>query len=805
MDKSSTNHYNSVLDKSLLCFVKVMLLKQLFLKSIRFFIFVCGTFVFIPVKANAEFDGWKALQSDLQINKISLSATINQFDYNFNNIPTNSWNEVIQDETNLLETSDSKWTIVLKDIKKVPDLKGYRFKVQFTCIEGQIDQANLSISLIFSNWSKENYVLMPACAYNGNRFESRRIPYSPKLYDMRDIGIDKPIIISDVPRLNIHAGESAMSLRSGDLSSPVMGVYSPALKKGNLIHFSPTSILGDNGAILQENRQRTQAVFSVTAPVVRERRQYYIADNQVESKDKPIDFKKGDRVEIELAFTLFEAEKIQSVYDQLFAIRYNFLGKPAIEPKFSFSSCFEVQEKKFNTQNFVEEYGYYSVGMRETYSQDWAIGWTGGMISTYPLLFAGSDSTRANVIRNFDWLFPDGISPSGFFWDSGEKGTIWYGGDQRKFHTKNWHIIRRSSDAVYYIVKQFYLMEKTGIPVKKEWKEGTRRVADAMVKLWGRYGQMGQFVNSLNGDIIVGGSTSAAIGPAALMLAGNYFRKDEYKQVAVALANQLYNDYIINGITCGGPADAMQNPDSESAYAMLESFMVLYEYSGDSLWLKRAREMAHQFATWVMTYNYNFPKESLFGKLEMQTAGTVWANTQNKHSAPGICTHSGNALLRLYRATGDENYLTLLRHIAFTIPQYLSHPERPVPGMKEGWMSERINTTDWLEGIGEIMYGSTWAETALMLTTIEVPGLYVVPEKNVCVAFDNIVAEVLESNKDEITIKVSNPTSTKANVTLWVENLMELERPLALNYLYGAEKIKLLPGEEKVLSFSKMK
>lgn len=768
------------------------------MKRLIGFILYCFLSTVVYSQSNVN---WDILQHELMKQGIRISASVNMFDYEYSNNLKNSWQTDITGSENRIKTLQSDWEVKLKQLTYDEDLKGYRLKLQFNCVEGALSNSNLAVNLIFDKWSADNYVLMPACAYNGNRFESRCISYSPKLYDMRDIGPDKPIIISDVPRLNIRSGESVMSLRSGDLSSPVLGVFSPSMKKGQLIHFSPSSSFGDNGIILQENRQRNQAVFSVTAPVVRERKQYYIADNQVESNDLPANFKKGDKVEIELAFTLFEAENVQTLFDELFEIRYSFLGKPAIEPIFSFSSCFEAQEEKFNTQNFVKEYGYYSVGMRETYTQDWAIGWTGGMISTYPLLFAGNEKTRQNVIRNFDWLFPNGISPSGFFWDSGEKGTIWYGGDQRKFHTKNWHLIRRSSDAVYYILKQFYLMQQLNIPVKESWSKGTRTVCDAMVNLWSRYGQMGQFIDSNNGDIVVGGSTSAAIAPAALVLASNFYKNEIYKQKAIEIAEYLYQTYITKGITCGGPADALQNPDSESAYSMLESFMTLYEDTGDSVWLARSKEMAHQFATWVMTYNYNFPKESLFGKLNMQTLGTVWANTQNKHAAPGICTHSGVALLRLYRATGDLRYLELLKEIASTLPQYLSHPARPIPGMKVGWMSERINTTDWLEGIGEIMYGSTWAETAMMLAYIEVPGVYIIPEKNICVSFDHVKAEIISSTQKFVRVKFTNPTLTVANVKVLIETAPEMTKQLSNSYLLGAKVAKLLPGESKTISF----
>ncbi|MEI8086710.1 MAG: hypothetical protein WCG93_10900, partial [Paludibacter sp.] len=167
-----------------------------------------------------------------------------------------------------------------------------------------------------------------------------------------------------------------------------------------------------------------------------------------------------------------------------------------IAPQIPFSACYDLIEKKFNTQNFVPEWGYYAIGMRSMFLQDWQIGWTGGMISTYPLLFSSNQETRDNVVANFNWLFPNGISPSGFFWDSGEKGNKWYGGDIRKPQAKNWHLIRKSADALYYIIKQFDLMKLQGTSVKPTWENGTRGVADAFVKLWKNNKQFGQFVDS---------------------------------------------------------------------------------------------------------------------------------------------------------------------------------------------------------------------------------------------------------------------------------------------------------------------
>jgi len=123
--------------------------------------------------------------------------------------------------------------------------------------------------------------------------------------------------------------------------------------------------------------------------------------------------------------------------------------------------------------------------------------------------------------------------------------------------------------------------------------------------------------------------------------------------------------------------------------------------------------------------------------------------------------------------------------------------------MKNGWMSERVSTTDWLEGIGEIMYGSTWAETALMLTYTEIPGIYVFPERSVLVAFDQLEAVISGDTKREIEITLTNTWSESALFRLYVDSEEKLNSPLEENYLYNCQTLILAPNETKTLKFKK--
>ena len=741
------------------------------------------------------------LNSDLAAAGITIQARISTHDYD--RFSTLTSEEIIKlDAKEVLSTiGDAQWKIIPSWKSFQKPLDGYSLELLFILVKGKSDQTRLSLSLEDSNWAKDNYLLMPSAVYNGNRFDYRRIAYSPKILDSRDIGPDKPALVSDIPKLNFGDGPSRIQERSGGMATPSVGYFNKKSGKSIWMLFEQGNQLGDYGVNIEENRDRSKASFSITSPLVRELYKYRITDNRFPSPDRGADLKEGDSVRISCKIFLQNCQSIQQLYDRFFLLRKQVGSSLPAANRVTFTQAFAVQEQKFNTQNFVKEHGYYSVGMRENFLQDWQIGWTGGMISTYPLLVLGADSTRQNVVRNFDWVFKDGISPSGFFWDSGEKGTKWHGGDIRKPHTKNWHLVRKSGDGLFFVLKQFMAMPSLGITVKLVWKEKTKGVADAFVTLWRKNKQLGQFVDNVTGEIQVGGSASGSIVPAALALASQYYKDSTYLTVAKEIAQDYFEKNVKSGILTGGPGDAMQNPDSESSYAMLESYMYLYEVTGDGRWLRYASDMCRQFSTWVSGYNYRFPSNSLFGKEGIRSTGAVWANTQNKHGAPAICTHSGLGLLKLYLATGDSLVLNLLKDIAHNLPQYIGTPQRPIQGVKDGWVCERVSTTDWLEGIGEITYQSTWAETGLMLTTLEIPGLLIEPEKRRATAIDQIEASFISSKGNLIKVLVRNPTQKEARVRYYITSKgVKIEEG---KYQTEMKTFSLRAGEEKILTLTK--
>jgi len=760
--------------------------------------------------ARSNFFAW------LKKHNCQLKASLNKYDYDRYNVLVHNQSFELSPSGQAIKQyfEMTAWEVsyTAKAVRDRSD--AVEIEVTYKVTDGKDTQILPAVELHFSNWDTANYVIFPAAVYKGNRFESRRLRYSPKLLDPRDIGVDKPTYISDVPRLNIQDGFSRIEERSGSMSVPSVGFHSSSGKYACWILTDVATKYGDIGISIEESRLkqigkdsignpiagRTQARITLTPVCVRERYKYRITDMQFPSDDKAPDWKQGDELKFKFRIYLFDAPKMQQLFSRFQEIRKDIVGETPFKQVMPLSEAYQTVQEKFNRPvadngNWDEQFGYYTVGNRENFLQDWQIGWTGGMISTLPLLSDGSKISQDRVLRVFDWLFPNGIAPSGFFWDSGEKGNIWYGGDIRKPTSVNWHLVRKGGDGLYYILKQFFLMEQKKITIKDTWKNGTKTVADAFVKVWKENGQFGNFIDTQTGKIAVGGSTSGAILPAALMLASRYYNNPDYATIAKEAGEYYYVQFVKKGYTNGGPGDAMQNPDSESCYALLESFTILYDLTGEKKWLQYAEELAAQFTTWVMAYDYKFPAESTFGKLGMSSLGAVFANAQNKHGAPGVCTFSGVALLRLYRHTGNIAYLKLLQEITHAIPQFLCHPKRPIGDLPFGWMSERVSTTDWLEGIGEIVRHTTWAETTLMLAYTELPGVYINTEKATITVLDHIDATIKKSEPKKLTVTFTNPTPFDAKVKVLAEKTTLHPLPINAGISY---EIVMIPANSTV-------
>ncbi|MFC4100265.1 hypothetical protein [Paenibacillus xanthanilyticus] len=665
--------------------------------------------------------------------------------------------------------------------------------------------SSVGVRFAFDAWSDRNYVLVPGAVYAGNRFESQALPYAPCWSRLAERGPGTPGFITDIPRLNPSDGPSASHLLSGDAATPAVCWHDPVRQRGFLVLTDQRTEWGESSIHIEESDDRERCAVEFRAPGVRPMRKYEMCTTEVPSPDRGASFIDGSIVRMRVNVFAFPCESVTGLFRAFAAARMSLTGPPNLVPGLPFSAAWNIQQSKYNAMNWREPCGYYAVGTVDQKHQDWQIGWVGGGMSSLALLAEGDDLSAERAARTVDFML-SGQTDAGFFPGVFYNGR-WYGDefndDPARDCPEQWHIVRKSADALYVLLKQAAIIERRGGPqqVPVSWRAGIRRLADGFLALWERYGQFGQWIRADTGEMLVGGSAGGAMAIGGLALAAQWLEDERYRQAAQAAGEYYYAQFTARGVTTGGPGEILQCPDSESAFALLESYMVLYETSGAKLWLARAEEAALQAMSWCVSCDFAFPPDSTFGRLGMRTAGSVIANAQNKHSAPGICTLSGDALFRLFRATGNTLYAAQLRETAHNLTQYLSRSDRPVLGwdgidMPPGYMSERVNMSDWegQELVGEALPLSCWCEVSLMLTYAEVPGVYVQPDTGFVWSADHVHCE-LAASEGETVLRLHNQTAFQAVVRLLVESSREAAEPSGRLAPDGWARIALGAGE----------
>jgi hypothetical protein len=362
----------------------------------------------------------------------------------------------------------------------------------------------------------------------------------------------------------------------------------------------------------------------------------------------------------------------------------------------------------------------------------WSSGWCGGPMNVAALANVGWPGVEKIAAATLDFM-ADTIEPCGLFRGLSRDGKV-VRERPALDSSEGLLLTRRAADGLFWAEQLLDVAAKApdGGEARQMRREAAlKRCADALCTVFDRCGELPQYVDRVAGESRIAGSTSAAVAPAALVRMYARFGERKYLDYAARIADQMCRDYLSRGLSFGGPGDAADACDSESVYALLESCVSLAEHHPErDRWIARAREAAHLLSTWVVPYSYEFPADSEYGRRGVNTVGSVIANLQNRHAAPGFCTASGDALIRLAALTGDGAYREMYDDVVSFFPQVISTPERPIRAtlwtdtprdLAPGAINERVNMSGWegLKGIGEVFPGPCWSELSFLM----IPGL----------------------------------------------------------------------------------
>jgi hypothetical protein len=662
---------------------------------------------------------------------------------------------------------------------------------------GKAAQSAVAVSLDFSQWSTQHYVLVPASVYNGNRYRSIGNGYNPAYPEDMYYNPKSPLTISNNPRLSADAGASSViALQTGNAATPAMCFFSPAEKKGFILMTTQQTRWGNSGLTIKENGTKDSCSLSITAPAVRKMAAGF--GDFHPSGDMAPDWKAGDEVKLHFRMYVFDAADIPALLKRFMQVRKELCGPNEPVNILPMSKLFQCATD-ICRGNFIEvKAGAY---YRPENGDDFQLGWVSGMINTYPMLALNDEKERQRVARELDFVVAQLQGKSGYFY-----GGITANGNLRPEKMNPAFpalqaMVRKNGDVLFWLMKHLLLLKAQGhgTMIKPQWEQAAKKLAAAFAATWQQHHEFGQYIAPETGEIAVFNSTAGAIVPAGLIMASRYFHvKDWTKTAQDASAFYYRRDVERQGLTGGDCGDISQDANSESAFGFLESLMAMYHYSGQRRWLAMAETQAALCATWVLSYDPVFPSGSAIGKLQCHMGGAVWASIQNKHAAPGICTSSGDALFKLYRATGNRLYAALLRDIQHAHAEAVNMPGHLTTHNLIGSSMERIQPSDaeGKESIGNfINTRNSWTETDGMLMALEIPGIYVNTDKKEVYVFDHVTAKVISSEKSQLIIAVTNSTSYNASVSLLAETNRQAAAPMEYTAFVKWPHITVNAGE----------
>lgn len=674
-------------------------------------------------------------------------------------------------------------------------------KIYTFCFTAKQDMNDAGVAVAFDryDWTSDNYVMIPSSVYNGNRQRIINREYATGLdktdYNRKDLALTS----NPIPQLSPEfGGVSRLEVNISNTATPAITFLERARQNGVILMTDQgiewNNRMLDHVLIVEETPDRSVASFAISAPGVRGRKPEFIGFSK--SPDRGVQVKKGDEIIIRVTEIVFPCPDVSGLLSRFMKDRKRQVKGEAPRNLMPMSEVFSRMVRNIDER-------YYKGGQWEYYcpeNANWmSYGWVGGLMNTYPMLALGDAGHLQKVKNTFDFALPRAKGESGYYYDilAADGKPM-----NRDASAQNPGIglTRKNSDILYWMVKQFMLLKGQGKAnaIDPKWETDVRKLADAFVNTWKKQGTWGNYVYVESGDIAVYNTTSGAMAVAGLALSSVYYNHPAYLEVACQAASDYYAGFALVGFTSGGCGDILQNADSETAVALMTSLMTLYEVTGKEQYLEQAGDLANLCATWTVSFPYRLPENTPLAKLGANLTGAVWASTQNKHGAPGFCTQSGDALFKLYRATGEVLYAELLRDVIH------AHAEGVQPN---GKITERLTYCDADSRGSRGDGGQTgWNETNGALMALEIPGIYVrTGDSTMLYVFDHVEARIVSQTKNRLLLEITNPTVYDAVVTIFAENEDAAIRPLGDNaFLQWDRKVKIKAGETLCYKLTKI-
>jgi len=722
------------------------------------------------------------------LKEINGAVSFQIWQYNGTKIKEKQPIQVEPGKSGFLNTGKSEWKCDITESAAAKD-DAIDLTARFELQKGSLTSAGTAVEFKFSDWNTDNYVLVPAVLYGGNRFRILPLDYPPYIHNEKDRPLDMPVTVTNIPHLNPDGSHAKVEMNSGNMATPMLSFFNQKKGYGLIILTEQGSRFGNNGIFVEEDAAPSatnrQIAFTITAPGVREER--YVMCGRDKSGDKAADWQPGESVTLRFRIYKFRADDMTAFYEKVFDVRKALSGKNSFSCVTPYSAAANLILEHHNAHKWFEgkNLSYYSNHPGDSNPYAHQIGWSAIPLSLIPPNIAETPERLRRISLSLDYVLLHSQAKTGLYYCANRDGEIFGDPHGQMDIRRTVSMTRRTMDILYFGIQTLDILKQRGHSdmVKPDWESSLRRSAEGLLKVWKDYGQFGQFMDVETGKMEINGSTAGCASGSALAAASVYFKNPEYLKVAEAATKMYYERDFLKGYAGGGASEILQSPDSEAPWDMVESCMILYGTTGKKEWIDRAKFATHMLATWMVSYDYKFPAGSAMDLAGTHAAGSFFASSQNNHAAPGYYILSGDMLLKLFRATGDVRYAEMYKDQSHNVVQYVGAPHNPLR-KESGFVTERVQLSDW-EGknMGAVAYedsNMSW-EVLAALTCLENPGIYLHTDDNTFLVMDHVEANVISRDNSGVTIKITNPTGYDAKVAVFAEKASQTKNPLPMN------------------------
>ena len=209
-----------------------------------------------------------------------------------------------------------RWNVTVS-ADTVEDGIAYRFKFVAAV---PMESSGVAVAFDRAPWSSDNYVMIPASVYGGNRQRIVNRGYATGLDPADYRNPELALTSNPIPQLSPDFGAPSMvEVSVCNAATPAIVVHDRRARRGHIFLTDQGIAQGDSvidySLVVEEARDRSMASVVIGAPGVRERKAQFIGFT--ESPDRGMSFKPGDSVVVNVTHLFFSAPEGAVSYTHL--------------------------------------------------------------------------------------------------------------------------------------------------------------------------------------------------------------------------------------------------------------------------------------------------------------------------------------------------------------------------------------------------------------------------------------------------------------------------------------------------------